>query len=210
MSSPEAMPDRRVQARLSVDQGFPAAPADPARDAPLSQALPGPRRRRARVRPCQGRLGACSAACPWTGSGQAARRPDDPRRARLRAQPNATSTGRGVAAPQNTGPAVDPVCLKGALPRRAGARVGVVPLSGPGLLAAGPASADPTPLKTATAAGNQTTNTITSSWPGALHRHRRRRGRQGPMPQRRALTRAGSLSWACSCVRDELEPRATA
>ena len=46
MSSPEAMPDRRVQARLSVDQGFPAAPADPARDAPLSQALPGPRRRR--------------------------------------------------------------------------------------------------------------------------------------------------------------------
>jgi hypothetical protein len=130
MSSPEAMPDRRVQARLSVDQGFPAAPADPARDAPLSQALPGRRRRRARVRPSQGRLGACSAARPWTGSGQAARRPDDPRRARLRAQPNATSTGRGVAAPQNTGPAVDPVCLKGALPRRAGARVGVVPLSG--------------------------------------------------------------------------------
>lgn len=41
MSSPEVMPDRRVQARLSVDQGFPAAPADPARDAPLSQALPG-------------------------------------------------------------------------------------------------------------------------------------------------------------------------
>jgi hypothetical protein len=33
---------------------------------------------------------------------------------------------------------------------------------GPELLAAGPASADPTPLKTVTAAGNQTTNTITS------------------------------------------------
>src|SRR5215213_11812885 len=29
-----------------------------------------------------------------------------------------------------TGPTVDPVCLKGALPRRAGARVGVEPLSG--------------------------------------------------------------------------------
>ena len=31
-------------------------------------------------------------------------------------------------------------CLKGALPRRAGARIGVEPLSGPRLLAAGPAS----------------------------------------------------------------------
>jgi hypothetical protein len=46
---------RRVPARLIVDQGFPAAPADPARDAPLSQSLPRPRRRRARVRPSQGR-----------------------------------------------------------------------------------------------------------------------------------------------------------
>jgi hypothetical protein len=30
-----ALPDRRVQARLRLDQGRPAAPADPARDAPL-------------------------------------------------------------------------------------------------------------------------------------------------------------------------------
>ena len=97
MSSPEVMPDRRVQARLSVDQGFPAAPADPARDAPLSQALPGPRRRRARVRPSQGRLGACSAARPWTGSGSAARRPDHPREALVRAQSSARRADRGLA-----------------------------------------------------------------------------------------------------------------
>ena len=38
-----ALPDRRVQARVRVDQGRPAAPADPARDAALEGPLPRPR-----------------------------------------------------------------------------------------------------------------------------------------------------------------------
>jgi hypothetical protein len=36
-----ALPDRRLQARLSLGQGRPTASADPARDASLAQALPG-------------------------------------------------------------------------------------------------------------------------------------------------------------------------
>jgi hypothetical protein len=45
-----ALPDRRLQARVGLDQGLPAAPADPARDARLHRPLPSPRFRRAGVR----------------------------------------------------------------------------------------------------------------------------------------------------------------
>src|SRR3954447_24767181 len=48
---------------------------------------------------------------------------------------------------QTTGPAVNPVCLEGALPQRAGARVGRRTALGPGLLAAGPAVLDATPVE---------------------------------------------------------------
>src|SRR3954462_15852335 len=48
---------------------------------------------------------------------------------------------------QTTGPAVNPVCLEGALPQRAGARVGRRTALGPGLLAAGPGAMDATPVE---------------------------------------------------------------
>jgi hypothetical protein len=48
-------------------------------------ALQGPRRRRARVRAAQDRMGAVTAPRPRPGSGPAPRGPDDPRRARMRA-----------------------------------------------------------------------------------------------------------------------------
>lgn len=60
-----ALPHRRVQARLALGQGRPAAPADPARDGAVTQALPLARSRRARVRPVEARMGAASAARPW-------------------------------------------------------------------------------------------------------------------------------------------------
>src|SRR4051812_13752348 len=57
-----ALPDRRVQACLSLNQGEPPAPADPARNASLHGSLPPPRLGRARVRASQERLGARAAA----------------------------------------------------------------------------------------------------------------------------------------------------
>jgi hypothetical protein len=69
-------------------------PADPARDAPLHRALPPPRRSRAGVRSPQERMGAVTASRPRLGSRQAARRPDDPRQAHLRAEPDAGSSRR--------------------------------------------------------------------------------------------------------------------
>jgi hypothetical protein len=91
-----ALADRRVQARVGLDQGQPPAPADPARDAPLRGSLPSPRRCRARVRTPEERVGARAASRPWAGSGSAARRSDDPRQARLRAQSGASGSARGV------------------------------------------------------------------------------------------------------------------
>src|SRR2546423_5482596 len=52
-----AVPERGVPARLPLDQGGPPAPADPARDAALARAPPGPRGSRARVRQAQERVG---------------------------------------------------------------------------------------------------------------------------------------------------------
>jgi hypothetical protein len=61
--------------------------------------------------------------------------------ANRRAQPGARRTACGLAPPlrNGTGPTVDPVCLKGAMPRRAGACRRRTALR-PELLAAGPAS----------------------------------------------------------------------
>jgi hypothetical protein len=84
-----ALPDRRVPARLPLDQGRPAAPAHPAQFQPLGCPVPGPRRRRARVRAAQERVGVGSASRPWSGSDAAARRPDDPRQG-----PRVRSAGR--------------------------------------------------------------------------------------------------------------------
>jgi hypothetical protein len=58
---------------------------------------------------------------PRTASRSAARRPADPRRALLRAQPRASHAARVRSGSLRyaTGPTVDPVCLEGALPRRA-------------------------------------------------------------------------------------------
>jgi hypothetical protein len=78
-----ALPDRRMQARLGVDQGRPPAPADPARDSPLDRPLPRRAAVGARARSPQERVGAVTAPRPWLGSGPAARRPDDRRQARL-------------------------------------------------------------------------------------------------------------------------------
>jgi hypothetical protein len=55
--------------------------------------------RRARVRPLEARLGASTAPRPWTGSGSAARRPDDPRQARLHARQGASRSTRGLENP---------------------------------------------------------------------------------------------------------------
>ena len=59
-----ALPGRRVQARLGVDQGGPAAPAHPARHRPVEVPLQEADRRGARVRPAQERLRPDSAAGP--------------------------------------------------------------------------------------------------------------------------------------------------
>lgn len=48
-----ALPDRRVHARVSLDQGGRAAPADPPGDAELPEGLQAARGSRARVRPPQ-------------------------------------------------------------------------------------------------------------------------------------------------------------
>jgi hypothetical protein len=53
---------------------------------------------RARVRATQERVGAATAPRPWARSGAAARRPDDPRQARVCAQPGASRVARGLAA----------------------------------------------------------------------------------------------------------------
>jgi hypothetical protein len=58
----------------------------------------GRRRCQARVRATQERVGAVSAPRPWAGSGAAARRPDDPRQARVSAQSGASRVARGLAA----------------------------------------------------------------------------------------------------------------
>jgi hypothetical protein len=89
-----ALPDRRVLPRVTVDQGRPAAPAHPARVGAVAEALPLARRGRARVRAAEARMGAATPACPWVGAGATARRPDDPRQARLRAQPGARHAAR--------------------------------------------------------------------------------------------------------------------
>ena len=81
---------------IKADRLHPLIPRETPR---FTAALPSPRRRRARVRPAQARVGARPASRPWTGSGSAARRPDDPRQARLRAQPSASRTARGVENP---------------------------------------------------------------------------------------------------------------
>jgi hypothetical protein len=52
-----ALPDRRVPARIRVGQGRQAPSADTARDAAVEGPLPGPRIRRACVRPLQERMG---------------------------------------------------------------------------------------------------------------------------------------------------------
>jgi hypothetical protein len=59
--------------------------ADPPRDSALHRPVSPPSCCRAGVWTAQERMGARAAARAWTGSGQAARRPDDPRQARLRA-----------------------------------------------------------------------------------------------------------------------------
>ena len=73
-------------------RGFdrPASPARAPRDAPLAEALPGSRRRRAGARPLEARVGAGPAPRPWAGSGRAPCRPDDPRQASVCAQSSAT------------------------------------------------------------------------------------------------------------------------
>jgi hypothetical protein len=53
------------------------------------------RRRRARVRAAQERMGAVTAPRPGPGSGPAPRGPDDPRRARMRARTRAHRSARG-------------------------------------------------------------------------------------------------------------------
>src|SRR5207253_645854 len=83
-----ALPYRGVPASVNVGQGRSAAPADPARVRALAQALPFPWGGGAGVRPPQARMGAAAIADPWTGSRSAARRPDDPREAFLRARPS--------------------------------------------------------------------------------------------------------------------------
>jgi hypothetical protein len=92
-------PTGECQPEVALGQGRPAAPADPAGDGALREAVPLTRRRRARVRAAQARMGAIAVARPWTGSRSAARRPDDPSQARLRSESSASRTPRGLAAP---------------------------------------------------------------------------------------------------------------
>jgi hypothetical protein len=60
-----ALPHGRVQARLALGEGRPAAPAHPAPHGAVAQALQQPWRYRAGVRQAQARMGAVAAARPW-------------------------------------------------------------------------------------------------------------------------------------------------
>jgi hypothetical protein len=95
---------RRLHPHEPVDQGGPPAPAHPARDAPLDRALPSPCRGRARIRTAQERVGPVTAPRPGPGSRPAARRPDDPRQARLYARAGASRSARGLAALASSAP----------------------------------------------------------------------------------------------------------
>jgi hypothetical protein len=66
---------------------------------PVPVAVQGPRRRRARVRAAQERIGAVTAARPGPGSGPASRGPDDPRQARLHSRARAAARGLAALAP---------------------------------------------------------------------------------------------------------------
>lgn len=70
-----ALPDRRMLPRLPLGQGRPPPSAHPARDSPLPQALQAARRRRARVRTAQARLGTRPAPRPRHRPCTATRRP---------------------------------------------------------------------------------------------------------------------------------------
>jgi hypothetical protein len=74
-----------------------APPGSLARLRALTQALPFAWGGRAGVRPPQARVGAAPAESPWTGSGPAARRPDDPHEVVVRARPSASRTDRAVS-----------------------------------------------------------------------------------------------------------------
>ena len=50
-----ALPHRRVQARVRLAEGFPVAPADPAREQAVRRPVPGPGRGRADVRAVEAR-----------------------------------------------------------------------------------------------------------------------------------------------------------
>ena len=65
-----ALPDRRVQARLSLDQGRPPVPARTPQRPSLHRALPSPVLRRARIRPPQERWALAPAPRPWAGPGR--------------------------------------------------------------------------------------------------------------------------------------------
>jgi hypothetical protein len=93
-----APPNRRVQARIGVDQGRPAAPAHPARDAALARPLQETRSRRARVRQAQERMGARAAPSGAHRARPATRRPDDPRQAVVRSRQSASRANRGRSA----------------------------------------------------------------------------------------------------------------
>ena len=93
-----ALPHRGVQARVRVAQGRPAAHADLARHRPVEGPVPPARRGRAGVRPVQARVGHAPAAGP-----PAARGPDRPRPARLRAPGHANPVGTPVPHPAEGG-----------------------------------------------------------------------------------------------------------
>ena len=94
------LPHGRVLSREPVGSRRPPPPARAARDAPVAQALQGPRSRRAGVRTLEARVGARPSPRPWSGSGRASRRPDDPRQAGVCAQSSASRSARGISYPR--------------------------------------------------------------------------------------------------------------
>ena len=94
-----ALPDWRVPAKVDVGQGRPDARADPTPHGAVAQALREPWRYRARVRSAKARMGDAAAARARNRARAPARRPDDPRQARLRA----LTSARRPSLPQGRG-----------------------------------------------------------------------------------------------------------
>src|SRR5207253_2215131 len=98
-----ALPDRRVRARVEVDQGVPPRPARPPLDPPLARPLPWTRRRGTRIREAQERLRARAAPHARPRPRPAARRPRHARAARAgaRPRPSRPAPAGGVAPPRS-------------------------------------------------------------------------------------------------------------